>query len=130
MLDQFAQLAARLHHLRRQLVHFEKAPVEDDDFLVRIEHAQALRHVVEGRVEADVLLPQLFFGFRDQLPPGARELPRAPGQEAVGDGPDQAQAEHRDGGRSNGESERAGESLSDRPEHRIGHDLNRAHRVK
>ena len=69
------------------------------------------------------------FEFRDQLSPGAGELPRAPGQEAVRDGADQAHAEHRDGGGSHGQRQRGRrESLVGEAQHRIGHDLNRAHR--
>lgn len=75
VLDQLVQRAAGLHHLRRQPVHFEKAAVEHDDLFVGIEHAQALRHVVERGVEAAVALAQLLFGGRSWL--GARRPPAA-----------------------------------------------------
>jgi hypothetical protein len=39
MLDQFAQRAARLHHVRRQFVHAQIRPVADDNAPGRIEHA-------------------------------------------------------------------------------------------
>jgi hypothetical protein len=48
MLDQFAQRAARFHHVGRQFVHAQIRPVADHDAACRIEHAQALRHVVES----------------------------------------------------------------------------------
>jgi hypothetical protein len=48
MLDQFAQRAARFDHVRRQFVHAQIRPVADHDAACRIEHAQALRHVVES----------------------------------------------------------------------------------
>jgi len=58
MLQQFHQRAARAHHLRRKLVHLEEAAVQHHDALGRIEHAEALRHVVERGVEAGVALTQ------------------------------------------------------------------------
>ena len=86
MPDQLAELAARLHHLRRQLVHFKEAPVKDDDLLVRIEHAHALGHVVEGRVERERLFAKLFVRFGNRLPPPARKWPLVRGLEYVRDG--------------------------------------------
>jgi hypothetical protein len=56
---QLYECAARSHHLRRELVHFEKTPIEHHDALVAVEHAQALRHVVQGGVEEDVALVEL-----------------------------------------------------------------------
>ena len=53
---------------------------------------------------------QLLFRFRDQLLPRAGELPRAPGQEAVGDRADQAHAEHGDGGGATASASVPGES--------------------
>ena len=55
MLDQLPQCAARLHDLWRQLVHFDIAAVVHHDACLRVEHAQALRHVVEG-IEQPVVL--------------------------------------------------------------------------
>ncbi len=43
----------------RDLVHLRIAPVPDDQPLVAVEHAQALRHVVDGVLEAHVVEEQL-----------------------------------------------------------------------
>ncbi len=47
MLDQSMQAQARPHDLGRQLVHLHITDVAHDDAALRVEHAQALRHVVE-----------------------------------------------------------------------------------
>jgi hypothetical protein len=52
MLDQFTQRAAGLHQFGRQFVHAQKRPVADRDAACRVEHAQALRHVIESVGEA------------------------------------------------------------------------------
>ena len=43
----------------RQIVHLHVAGVADHQFALAVEHAQALRHVVEGGIEAEVLPLQL-----------------------------------------------------------------------
>ena len=58
MRDDVAESAARLHDLRRQAVHLDIALVADDEPLRRIEQQQALRHVVDGGVEALLFQPQ------------------------------------------------------------------------
>ena len=54
-----AQRDARLHDVRREAVDFEIAPVHDDQPLILVEHAEALDHVAEGRIELQVLGMQL-----------------------------------------------------------------------
>ena len=49
--DHLAEAAARFHHLPRQAVHVDIALVADHEPPRRIEQQQALRHVVDGRVE-------------------------------------------------------------------------------
>ena len=66
MLDQLAQRAARPHYLRRQLVHLDVAAVAHHDARLRVEHAQALRHVVDGVAEPVVLRLQPAVQDRDQ----------------------------------------------------------------
>ena len=44
----------------RKAVHFLVAPVADDQALMRIEHAEPVRHVVERSMEALVLLFEIF----------------------------------------------------------------------
>ncbi len=51
-LDDLAQKRTWLYALRRQTVHVEVAPIAHDQSLLAIEEAKALRHVVEGGVEA------------------------------------------------------------------------------
>jgi hypothetical protein len=51
MLDQVAEMAARLRDVGRQLIHVEVAPVEGDDARGRVVQHQALDHVVERGVE-------------------------------------------------------------------------------
>ena len=58
MLQQGAQVASGFHDLRRQPVHFDIAPIADHQPAIRAEHDQALRHVVDGGVEAQILLLQ------------------------------------------------------------------------
>ena len=55
--DDLAEGAARLHDLRRQAVHLDVALVADDEPLRRIEQQQALRHVVDGGVQALLFQP-------------------------------------------------------------------------
>ena len=56
--DHLAEAAARLHDFGRQAVHFEISLVADDEVLLGIEQQQALRHVVDGGVEALLLQRQ------------------------------------------------------------------------
>ncbi len=56
--DHLVEAAARLHDFGRQAVHFEISPVADDEMLLGIEQQQALRHVVDGGVEALLLQRQ------------------------------------------------------------------------
>ena len=51
MIEQFEQRAAWLHDLGRQSVHLDVAVVVDDDPLLRIEHDEALHHVLEGHID-------------------------------------------------------------------------------
>ena len=53
--EQAGQRGAGLRHLGRQIVHFQVAPVADHQPLVAVEHAQALRHVVERDPHAPVV---------------------------------------------------------------------------
>ena len=55
VLQERLQGAAGPHDLARQIVHLEVTIVADDNPLVRIEHDEALRHIVEGGVEPGVL---------------------------------------------------------------------------
>ncbi len=55
--DQLAQRAARLHDLGLEVVHRQIRPVAHHDAAGRIEHAQALRHVVERRHQVAAGLP-------------------------------------------------------------------------
>ncbi len=59
VLHDLAHRDAGLHDVRRQAVHLDVAAVADDHVQARIEHAQALAHVVQRRVEAAILLAQL-----------------------------------------------------------------------
>jgi hypothetical protein len=59
VLHDLAHRDAGLHDIGRQAVHLDIAAVADDHPQARIEHAQALAHVVQRRVEAAVLLAQL-----------------------------------------------------------------------
>ena len=47
---------ARFHLLRSETIHLGIAVVGDDQALVRIEHAQALRHMLQRQIETEVLL--------------------------------------------------------------------------
>ena len=66
MLQDVGKGRARLGQLRRQAVHAHVGRVADDQLLLAVEHAQPLRHVVQGRVEPQVLHFQLQF-LRQQL---------------------------------------------------------------
>ncbi len=55
MPDHVAEMGAGLHHLGRQPVHLDVAPVADDQPLVLVEHQQTLRHRVHRGVEALLL---------------------------------------------------------------------------
>ena len=60
--DQVLHGGARLHVVRRQAVDLHVALVADHQAARRVEHVEALRHVVEGRVELDFLLVELLLG--------------------------------------------------------------------
>ncbi len=47
----------------RDFEHFRDALIEDDEPLLRVEHAQALRHVLQRRVEPLVLRRERALGF-------------------------------------------------------------------
>ena len=50
-----------------QAVHLGKAVVGDDDALLRVEHRQPLEHVLQCRIEADVLRLQFLLAALQQL---------------------------------------------------------------
>ncbi len=52
---QVGERAARLHDVFGQIVQLLVALVADDQSLVAVEHAQALRHVVDGDAHARVV---------------------------------------------------------------------------
>ena len=54
MFEHFEQRAARLDHVGGQVVHMDVALVADHQPAVAVEHAQALRHVVERGVDMDI----------------------------------------------------------------------------
>jgi hypothetical protein len=66
-IDDLAELGARSHPAGRQAVHFDEAVVADDQRVVGIEEAQALRHVVDRGVELEVARPQRLFLLPEQL---------------------------------------------------------------
>ena len=66
-LQDLAQRRARLHLLRIEPVHLGKAPIGEDHALLGVEQAQALRHVVDGRIEARVLGLELLLALLQQL---------------------------------------------------------------
>ena len=68
MLDDLAQGRAGLHLLARKPIHLRVALVGDDNALVGIEHAQAVRHVAQRRVEAIEFQPSKGF-LKDQKQP-------------------------------------------------------------
>ena len=57
--DEIPEAAAGFHHVRREAVHFNVAPIANDDSLGRVEEQEALAHIVDGGVEARVDLSQL-----------------------------------------------------------------------
>ncbi|MGY4628203.1 hypothetical protein ACVWY3_005959 [Bradyrhizobium sp. USDA 4486] len=59
VLHDLAHRDAGLHHVGGEAVHLDIAAVAHDDTQAGIEHAQALAHVVQRRVEAAILLAQL-----------------------------------------------------------------------
>ena len=59
MPEQFPQRASGLHDVAREIVHLDVLAVADDDPLVRVEHDEALRHIVESRVEPGILVLQI-----------------------------------------------------------------------
>ena len=61
LLDDLAQRRAGLHLLGRQTIHFGIAPVADDETIVTVVHGQALQHVVQGRIELQILAGQPLF---------------------------------------------------------------------
>ena len=56
--DHLAKAATRLHDFGREAVHLEIPLVADDEMLLGIEQQEALRHVVDGGVEALLLQRQ------------------------------------------------------------------------
>jgi hypothetical protein len=106
-LQQFAQVAARIHQVGRQPVHFEVAAVVDQQPAFGVEHEQAVTHVVERRVEARSLVMEAL----------------------VQDGAGDAEREHRHG--NAGDRQRQRRRLQRHRADRargVGHDLDRAHR--
>ena len=59
MLDDCLVRYPRFQQCGWQRIHFGIALIADDQPLVGVEHAQALRHVVQGGVKSDVLGAQL-----------------------------------------------------------------------
>ena len=59
--DDLAEAAAGLYHFGRQAVHVDVALVADDQPLRTIEQQQALRHVVDGGVQALLFKRQALF---------------------------------------------------------------------
>ena len=66
-LQDLAQRRARLHLLWIERVHLGKAPIGENHALLGIEQAQALRHVVDGCIEARVLGLELLLALFQQL---------------------------------------------------------------
>ena len=62
MLQDRAKRRPRSHVLRRDFVEVSVALVADDELLLGIVHAQPVRHIADGRVEAIILLAD--FSFR------------------------------------------------------------------
>ena len=58
ILEQLAERGSRFYLFAGQAVHLSIAIVADHQLLLAIEHGQALRHVVQGRIELLVLLLQ------------------------------------------------------------------------
>ncbi len=52
MLEQLRQGAARLHHIGGHAEHLDITLVGDDEPARSVEHQQALRHIIDGGVEA------------------------------------------------------------------------------
>ena len=77
---------------RGNALELDEALIEQDDVALRVEHAEALDHVVEGGVELQLLLPQQSFGLvlRPQQPLPLRHVlmgghPPAVGQRLIYD---------------------------------------------
>ena len=75
----FRERAAGLHDIGRQIVHLQVTLVADHEPFLRVEHAQALRHVVErgvdagiGLLEARLALLDRSFGRNEAAELGAR----------------------------------------------------------
>ena len=56
--DQFAHAGAGPHHIRGDPVEFAETFVANDEISLRIKHAETVRHITQGGVEAEVLLRQ------------------------------------------------------------------------
>ncbi len=65
--EDLGERRARLHLFRRQAVHRRIAPVGEHHALLGVEQAQALRHVVDGGIEARVLGLELLLALPQQL---------------------------------------------------------------
>ena len=61
-LKQALRCCARLERVRRKTVHFRILPVRDDQPVVRVEHQQALTHVVDRGVKLNALFAHLPVG--------------------------------------------------------------------
>src|SRR3982074_842257 len=79
-----AQCRAALRQVRWEPIHFTKAGVADDQTLVALEHAQAVRHVLERRVEQHVRLLQRPLGSLERGSSGC-ELALAPHPDGDGE---------------------------------------------
>jgi hypothetical protein len=66
MVQQLEKPGPWLRLLRRQVVHLQIARVAHDQAMFGIEHAQPLGHIVQGHVEARILLAQLFLALLEQ----------------------------------------------------------------
>ncbi|MHC2864890.1 hypothetical protein ACVIYH_005968 [Bradyrhizobium diazoefficiens] len=73
MPDDVGVRCPRSQQFRRQLIESSIALVADDKPLLRIEHAQGLDHVVDGRIEPEFLLLDFLLRIFHLLP-GEREL--------------------------------------------------------
>ena len=92
VLEDLPQADARLDEIRRQAEQAAIVEVADDHLLVRVEHAEPLRHVGDRRVEMDVAALQLVFGAALLGDVVMRRHPAAVGQRLVMDVDDAAVA--------------------------------------
>jgi hypothetical protein len=70
VLHQFLQRAARPYDLGRQIVHADVAAIGENNAALRVEHAQALRHVVERVRQPAILRCQAAVPNADQCQRG------------------------------------------------------------